>query len=133
MNKMFKKLSLVIAIVVIAGMAIAMAAAPKVEAASEAKPNPNIPLFTAEKPPSVYLFKNVKVFDGISDQLKDVDVLVVNNMIRKMGKDLPATGTYDVNVQAQQFEQVSVPPSPYDFEGGYVVRVPKGEGGVETR
>ncbi len=130
---MFKKLSLVIAIVVIAGMAAAMAATPKAEAASEAKPNPHIPLFTAEKPPTVYLFKNVKVFDGISDQLKDVDVLVVNNLIRKIGKDLPVSGTYNVNVKAQQFEKVTVPPSAYDFNTGYVVQVPKGDGKVETK
>ena len=33
--------------------------------------------------PQVVLFKNVSVWDGISEDLQDVDVLVVKNLIRK--------------------------------------------------
>ena len=120
-----KKLTLKIIFLVLFAVSIGFA--------QEAKPNPDIPLFTAENPPTVYLFKNVRVFDGTSDHLKDVDVLIVNNLIRKIGKDLPATGTYDVNVKAQKFEKVTVPPSAYDFDAGYTVSVPTGDGKVEVK
>lgn len=101
--------------------------------AQDAKPNPDIPLFTADNPPTVYLFKNVRVFDGTSDQLKEVDVLVVNNLIRRIGKDLPISGTYEVDVRAQKFEKVTVPPSAYDFNAGYTVSVPTDDGKVEVK
>jgi imidazolonepropionase-like amidohydrolase len=90
-------------------------------------------LFTAENPPTVFLFKNVKVFDGVSDALEDVDVLVVNNLIRKIGKDLPASGTYELDVKTQKFHEETVPPSPYDLRPGYTVRVPVDGGSVETK
>jgi imidazolonepropionase-like amidohydrolase len=133
MKKLLNKLTPATAGVAIACMAGAMSKPPAAEAQSGANPNPAFNVMTADQAPSVYLFKNVKVFDGVSDVLKDVDVLVVNNMIRKIGKDLPATGTYDVDVEARQFEEVTVGPSPFDFESGYVVRVPQGDGSVETK
>lgn len=129
MNK-WKPASAFLALACVAG---AMGKPPVAEAQAEMKPNPAFKVMTAEKAPSVYLFKNVRVFDGVSDSLKDVDVLVVNNMIRKVGKNLSATGTYDVDVENQQFEEVTVGPSAFDFESGYVIRVPKGDGAVETK
>ena len=133
MNKKLNNLLLVTVIFMITSMAIAIGMAQKVEAASEAKPNPVVPLITAEKPPTVFLFKNVKVFDGVSDVLKDVDVLVVNNLIQKIGKDLPVSGTYELDVKVQKFNEITVPPSPHAFSAGYTVRVPVEGGGVETK
>ena len=37
------------------------------------------------------LFSNVKVFDGVSDQLRDVDVLVAGNKIQRIASDIPST------------------------------------------
>jgi len=44
----------------------------------------------AETPPPQTLFQNVKVFNGTDDQLYDVDVLVENNLIRSVGKNVNA-------------------------------------------
>jgi imidazolonepropionase-like amidohydrolase len=50
-------------------------------------------------PDSVILFKNVNIFDGKSDKLiKNHDVLVVRNKIHKIDKNIPAGGTYEVEV-----------------------------------
>jgi imidazolonepropionase-like amidohydrolase len=133
MNKWLSKLTPTTAMVGICCMAGAMGNPQQIEAMEASEPNPAFKVMTADQAPRVYLFRNVKIFDGVSDQLKEADVLVVNNLIRKIGKDLPATGTYDVDVEAQQFQQVTVGPSPFDFESGYVIRVPKGDGGVETK
>ncbi|SHO52942.1 metal-dependent hydrolase family protein [Desulfopila aestuarii] len=133
MNKKLNNLLLVTVIFMITSMTIAIGMAQKVEAASAAEPNPAVTLITAEKPPTVFLFKNVKVFDGVSDVLKDVDVLVVNNLIRKIGKDLPVSGTYELDVKVQKFHETTVPPSPYAFSAGYTFRVPVEGGGVETK
>jgi len=47
----------------------------------------------------VTLFKNVNIFDGKSESLKKgYDVLVVKNMIEKIAKDIPASGTYELDV-----------------------------------
>ena len=43
-------------------------------------------------PDVVTLIKNIKVFDGLNDGLKDVDVLVVKNKIHKIGKNIPTPG-----------------------------------------
>ena len=43
-------------------------------------------------PSEATLFKNVMVFDGVNDGLKDVDVLVVKNKIHKIGKNIPTPG-----------------------------------------
>ena len=45
--------------------------------------------------PPVKLFKNVMVFDGVNDGLKDVDVLVVGNKIHKVEADIPEEGTWE--------------------------------------
>lgn len=59
-------------------------------------------------PSEVVLFKNVKVFNGTDDMLHDVDVLVVGNTIRKVEKDIPTTGTYEVDVKAGTSRKVTV-------------------------
>jgi imidazolonepropionase-like amidohydrolase len=50
-------------------------------------------------PESVILFKNVNIFDGKSDKLiKNHDVLVVRNKIHRIDKNIPAGGTFEVEV-----------------------------------
>jgi imidazolonepropionase-like amidohydrolase len=56
-------------------------------------------VFAAELPDQVILFKNVNIFDGVSDKLiKGHDVLVVRNKIHKIAKNIPVGGTYEVEV-----------------------------------
>ena len=58
--------------------------------------------FSAELPSEVTLFKNVNVFDGKSEQLMEgYDVLVVRNLIKKVAKDIPTSGTYEIDVQGK--------------------------------
>ena len=51
----------------------------------------------AARAPSVTLFKNVRVFDGTTDGLLDLDVLVVGNKIQRVAEDIPESGTWEVN------------------------------------
>jgi hypothetical protein len=64
----------------------------------------------AEKyPDEVTLFKNVNIFDGVSDKLKEgYDVLVVGNKIRKVAKDIPTGGTYEVEMTTGGEKKVKV-------------------------
>ena len=50
-------------------------------------------------PESVTLFQNVKVFNGTEDKLHDVDVLVVKNKIHKVAKDIPTTGSWEIDAR----------------------------------
>ena len=50
-------------------------------------------------PDTVTLFKNVKVFNGKENKLHDVDVLVVKNKIHKVAKDIPTSGTWQLDVK----------------------------------
>ncbi len=80
-------------------------------------------------PESVYLFKNVRVFDGLSDSLQDVDVLVVQNKIHRVEADLPQSGTWDIEVSTGGLTQQK------DLTGGmdgYTLNFYI-EGGLETR
>ena len=47
--------------------------------------------------PSVVIIKNVNVWDGTGETTKDVDVLIVGNKIRKVTKDIPTSGSYEVD------------------------------------
>ncbi|MEJ2176786.1 MAG: amidohydrolase family protein [Gammaproteobacteria bacterium] len=75
--------------------------------------------------PSVLLINNVHVWDGTSDTLKeDTDVLIVGDKIRKVAKDIPTSGTYEVDAVRKVVELVPDAPG---FEGrGYNFLV-KGE------
>ena len=77
--------------------------------------------------PTVMLIKNVHVWDGTSDTLKkDTDVLIVRDKIRKVAKNIPAEGTYNVDAVRKTVELVPDAPG---FEGkGYNLFV-KDEGG----
>ena len=64
---------------------------------------------TDEYPSEVTLFKNVNIFDGVSDQLAmGYDVLVVGNKIQKIDKDIPSSGSYEVEVTSGGKKHVNV-------------------------
>jgi len=59
------------------------------------------PAMAANIPSAVTLFKNVRIFDGESDKLlQGQDVLVVNNLIKQIGPNIPTSGTYEVDVKS---------------------------------
>jgi imidazolonepropionase-like amidohydrolase len=62
-----------------------------------------------EYPKEVTLFKNINIFDGTSAKLKKgYDVLVVGNKIHKIAKDIPAGGSYEVEVTTGGERKVQV-------------------------
>ncbi len=74
-------------------------------------------------PSEVTLFKNVKIFDGKTNQLKtSLDVLVVKNKIHKIAKEIPTTGTWKVDVKTGVAKEV-VPaiPGAGDYSSGYTI------------
>lgn len=71
---------------------------------------------TLDLPAEVTLFKNVMVFDGLNDGLKDVDVLVVRNKIHRVEADIPESGTWEVEAETQTATQTFAPVSG-DFSG----------------
>ena len=73
-------------------------------------------------PSEVTLFKNVRVFNGTEDRLHGVDVLVVKNKIQKIGKDIPTTGTYEIDVNTDVAKEVSPAiPGVGDYSSGYTI------------
>lgn len=58
--------------------------------------------------PHVILVKNVNVWDGTSDDLKiGFDVLIVGDKIRKVAKDIPATGDYEVDMKTKKRRSIA--------------------------
>jgi imidazolonepropionase-like amidohydrolase len=87
---------------------------------------------TDEIPAEVTLFKNVNIFDGKSDSLmKGYDVLVVRNLIKKIGKDIPTSGTYELDVTSGGVKKVHVP-SGYD-SNTYIIYIKEGEAKTEKK
>lgn len=64
---------------------------------------------TSKIPDTVTLFKNVKVFDGKQDKLQAMDVLVVKNKIQKVAKDIPTSGTWEIDVKTGGAKQIKSP------------------------
>lgn len=63
----------------------------------------------AEDVPEVTLIKNVNVWDGRSSDLKmDQDVLIVRNLIKKIGKDIPTSGTYEVDAKSGKIKDLGI-------------------------
>ena len=85
----------------------------------------------AQVPPEVTLFKNVKVFNGVEDKLHDVDVLVVRNKIHKVDRNIPETGTWEVEADTSVAKQVFAPTSG-DLSGGYTFHIQRDDGESET-
>ena len=64
----------------------------------------------ADVPAEVTLFKNVNVFDGKSDKLlMGHDVLVVKNLIKKVAKNIPTSGTYELDVKTGGLQPMETP------------------------
>jgi len=81
-------------------------------------------------PETVTLFKNVKVFNGTEDKLHDVDVLVVKGKIHKVEKDIPTSGTWEVETESGKATQSFAPVSG-DYSG-YTFKVLGGSEGPKT-
>ena len=85
-----------------------------------------------EYPSEVTLFKNVNIFDGMSEQLKmGYDVLVVRNKIHKIDKDIPSSGNYEVEVTSGGEKKVTVL-SGYMFNA-YTITVKDGDAETKTQ
>ena len=83
-----------------------------------------------EIPSEVTLFKNVNIWDGTSDSLKHgYDVLVVRNLIKKIAKDIPASGTYELDVTSGGVKKVQVY-SGYD-SNTYTINIKSGDAKTE--
>jgi hypothetical protein len=86
MKRSAKKINLILAFTAVALVVGGLGIATSVHAADE-------------YPSEVTLFKNVNIFDGVSEQLKTgYDVMVVGNTIHKIAKDIPTSGSYEVEV-----------------------------------
>lgn len=81
-------------------------------------------------PSEVTLFKNVQVFDGNNENLKDLDVLVVRNKIHKVAVDIPESGVWEVEAETQSAKRIYAPVSG-DFSG-YTFQVEDAKGVKET-
>ncbi len=58
------------------------------------------PAMAADVPSEVTLIKNVNVFDGENEQLLEgYDVLVVRNLVKQVGRDIPTSGTHELDVK----------------------------------
>jgi imidazolonepropionase-like amidohydrolase len=83
-------------------------------------------------PAEVTLFKNVNIFDGKSDSLKmGYDVLVVRNLIKKIAKDIPSSGSYELDVTSGGVKKLHVP-SGYD-SNTYTINVKTGDAKTEKK
>jgi imidazolonepropionase-like amidohydrolase len=92
----------------------------------------SVALSTAtELPESVILFKNVNIFDGTSDKLKmGYDVLVVRNKIHKIDKNIPTSGTYELDVKTGGYREIDIATPDY---GELSIRVIDEEEKIETK
>jgi hypothetical protein len=76
----------------------------------------------ADIPSEVTLFKNVNVFDGKSEKLlKGYDVLVVGNLIKQVAKNIPSSGTYEMDVKTGGYKSVQMPGLEDNYASGYTV------------
>ncbi len=86
-------------------------------------------------PSQVTLFKNVRLFDGTTDGLKDgLDVLVVKNKIHRIAANIPTAGTYEVDADAGAVKEVvPVIPGTGDYSSGYTFYVASEYGKPEKK
>ena len=84
-----------------------------------------------ELPSEVTLFKNVNIWDGTSEQLMEgYQVLVVRNLIKKIAKDIPTTGSYELDVKSGGYREIDIAMPDYD---GYIIRVIDEEAKIEKK
>ena len=81
---------------------------------------PSIAVSMQDVPSEVTLFKNVLVFNGVDEELQDVDVLVVKNKIVAIAEDIPNAGTYELDADTGFHKEV-VPAIGPAYRGGYTV------------
>jgi len=68
-------------------------------------------------PSEVTLFRNVDIFDGKNEKLlAGYDVLVVENKIKKIGKGIKISGTYEIDVKTGGLREVGGG-SAHDYQG----------------
>ena len=85
-------------------------------------------------PSEATLFKNVKVFNGMENMLHEVDVLVVKNKIHRVAKDIPTTGSYEIDASTGVTKEVlPAMPGALHSSSGYTVYRSDEEGGTEKR
>lgn len=79
--------------------------------------------------PSVLVIKNVHVWDGTSDAMQeDADVLIVGDKIRRVAKNIPTSGTFEVDAVRKKAKQVLNAPG---LEGGLNLTVTNDKGEIE--
>jgi len=68
-----------------------------------------LPTMAADLPSEVTLIKNVNIFDGENEKLLEgYDVLVVRNLIKQVAKDIPTSGTYELDVKTGGLKKKTV-------------------------
>lgn len=76
----------------------------------------------ADVPSEVTLLKNVNIFDGNSEKLLEgYDVLVVGNLIKQVAKDIPSSGTYEMDAKTGGYKSVQMPGLEDNYASGYTV------------
>ena len=90
-----------------------------------------VPAMGADIPSEVTLFKNVNIFDGKSEKLLEgYDVLVIKNLIKQIGKDIPTSGTHELEVKTGGITKKHVS---LGCTAVYTVLVVEGDGKTETK
>jgi len=68
-----------------------------------------LPAKAIDIPSEVTLFKNVNIFDGTSEKLLEgYDVLVVKNLIKQVARNIPTSGTYELDVKTGGVKKLNV-------------------------
>ncbi len=77
-----------------------------------------MPVVAADIPSDVTLFKNVNIFDGQSDELlMGYDVLVVQNLVKRIDTDIRIADTYEVDVKTGGYKEVGSGGHAHDIQG----------------
>lgn len=89
------------------------------------------PVLTAQTkiPTEAILFKNVQVFDGVQNELQDLDVLVLGNKIHRIAANIPESGTYQVDVTTNESKMISG----MGGLGGYSIQLVNPNGKIESK
>lgn len=84
---------------------------------------------TTTEIPSVVVIKNVNVWDGTADTANEgLDVLVVGDKIRKIAKNIPTSGSYEVNAITRKSKKLV---NALGTENTYAFSVVRDKGTVE--
>lgn len=90
-----------------------------------------LPVAAQDVPSEVTLIKNVNIFDGVNERLLEgYDVLVVRNLIKQVARDIPTSGTYQLDVKTGGLQKKS---GSFGGTNTFTVMVHTGEEKVEKR